>query len=64
MSWKDSKYWRAARRFGAVFVAGGLSSLVVYFTNLPADEKTATIVIATSVVLMLEKYVRDTFKTE
>ena len=61
-NWKNSKFWRAIRRFGAVFVVGGLSALATYFTDLPADEKTATIVIATAIVLMAEKYIRDYLK--
>ena len=58
-NWKNSKFWRAVRRFGAVFVAGGLSTLGAYLLNLPADEKTATIVLATAIVLMADKYIRD-----
>ena len=60
-NWKKSKFWRAMRRFGAVFIVGGLSALGVYLTDLPANEKTATIVIATAIVLMAEKYIRDYF---
>lgn len=58
-SWKQSRFLRTIRRGVAVASVGGLTSLVAYFTSLPAEEKTASIVIATTLCLMGEKYLRE-----
>lgn len=58
-TWKDSKFWRAIRRFGAVFITGGIATVATYLVNITGEQRTEAVIIATSLVLMAEKYIRD-----
>lgn len=61
-TWKDSKLLRAIRRFGAVFITGGITIVATYLINLPPEERTEVVIIITSVVMMADKYIRDYIK--
>lgn len=59
--WKQSKIGRTVRRAVAVFVTGGLSALIVYYGNLPAESSTIVIMV---ILLTVDKAVREYLKEE
>ena len=59
MTWKDTLFGRTARRFMAVFVCGGIASLIAYFGNLTEPQLLIYAPIVTAILTALDKAIRE-----
>jgi hypothetical protein len=59
MAWYDTPTGRTIRRFGIVFVFGGLSALISFLINLPPEQMTWFVPILTSILTALDKALRE-----
>ena len=62
MSWKESPLWRSIRRFGIMFIIGGIGSLLTYFSNLPPEQQAGVIPIIVAVLAFADKAIRENWK--
>jgi len=59
MTWKESAFWRTIRRWGIIFLGGGVSSLYSYLANMPPDQQMWFIPLATAILAAMDKGIRE-----
>ena len=59
MSWRESPFWRTARRWLVVASGGAVSALISYFGDLPPEQQAWFIPLATAVLVAIDKAIRE-----